>query len=397
MATVTYLKNEGRLYFDLFDQESQDTENLQKKLEKHKKNESHYLYLYEHYKRKCESLENELHELRKAAIGDTTMDTVVSDEIVSDDGINELIDELSRDNIRPPEPSTTPPLTLYSESTTLGSIFYPKRDSEFARLINNWIIKINTFSSTPTTTSDPPQGPPTTTSSDPSQGSPIALLQDPSQEPSTMTSSDPLQEPSIAASSDPLQGPPIAISRLPSSYQKSTSQEPPRPPPLYQKPLLQGPYRPPPSYQKSTSQEPPRPPPLYQKPLLQGPYRPPPSYQKSTSQEPPRPPPLYQKPLLQGPYRPPLQGPSQLPSSYQKLPSQEPLIVTSLTTTSSLSASSSIKLRKRKGEHSEGAAFKKSHTEGDIFFENEADNLNLEEFLGQSHDNSLNPAQIFKY
>lgn len=26
MATVTYLKNEGRLYFDLFDQESQDTE-----------------------------------------------------------------------------------------------------------------------------------------------------------------------------------------------------------------------------------------------------------------------------------------------------------------------------------------------------------------------------------
>ncbi|CAB4417973.1 unnamed protein product [Rhizophagus irregularis] len=200
--------------------------------------------------------------------------------------------------------------------------------------INNWIIKINTFSSTPTTTSDPPQGPPTTTSSDPSQGSPIALLQDPSQEPSTMTSSDPLQEPSIAASSDPLQGPPIAISRLPSSYQKSTSQEPPRPPPLYQ------------------------------------------------------------KPLLQGPYRPPLQGPSQLPSSYQKLPSQEPLIVTSLTTTSSLSASSSIKLRKRKGEHSEGAAFKKSHTEGDIFFENEADNLNLEEFLGQSHDNSLNPAQM---
>ncbi|CAB4417970.1 unnamed protein product [Rhizophagus irregularis] len=136
MATVTYLKNEGRLYFDLFDQESQDTENLQKKLEKHKKNESHYLYLYEHYKRKCESLENELHELRKAAIGDTTMDTVVSDEIVSDDGINELIDELSRDNIRPPEPSTTLPPTLYSESTTPGSIFYPKRDSEFARLVN---------------------------------------------------------------------------------------------------------------------------------------------------------------------------------------------------------------------------------------------------------------------
>lgn len=242
--------------------------------------------------------------MRKAAIGDTTMDTVVSDEIVSDDGINELIDELSRDNIKPPESSTTPPPTLYSESTTPGSIFYPKRDSEFARLvncdlamnglatsnlpddiwanlnkrciqkfgennhiknnasvedvtwacitlpaylswnlmgkyhdeINNWIIKINTFSLTPTTTSsDPLQGSPTTTSSDPSQGSPIDLLQDLLQEPSTMTSSDPPQEPSIAASSDPLQGPPIVISsyplqellRLPSSYQKSTSQEPP--------------------------------------------------------------------------------------------------------------------------------------------------------------------------
>ena len=74
--------------------------------------------------------------MRKAAIGDTTMDTVVSDEIVSNDEINELIDELSRDDIRPPESSTTPPPTLYSEPTTPGSIFYPKRDSELARLVN---------------------------------------------------------------------------------------------------------------------------------------------------------------------------------------------------------------------------------------------------------------------
>jgi hypothetical protein len=300
------------------------------------------------------------------------MDTVVSDGIDSDDGIDELIEELPRDDIRAPESSTTPPPTLNSESTTPGSIFYPKRDSELARLvncdldmndlattnspddiwanlnkrciqkfgdksnvkknaslndltwayitlpaylswnlmgkyhdeINNWIIKINAFS--------------------------------------TESSTDASQKPIEKESKEPPSQKPI----------EKESKEPPS-----QKPIEKESKEPP--SQKLIEKEP----------------------KELPSQGPPRPPPSYKKLLT-----------ATSSSTHLKPLTTASSLATTTTSSSHQKPIEAPKSRKRKGGHSERAS-KKSHTEGDLYSGNEDDNLPLEESLVQNDDH-LNAAQM---